>query len=174
MKRCIHTSAARRKSFAQYRDELRGHRAQHGASPASLVLAFALLHELTAIVSLFFFEALFTVLGAGESILGALDAVRASVLPDDAQGYVHETLHAWIVRGTRFATRLCSRCSEYVAYPTEGPTSPVAVWLSSLTAAYVVVKVLVPVRLAASFALAPWFARRVLQPAGRLVRRLRS
>ena len=172
--RCLHTSAARRKSFAQYRDELRAMAAQHGASPASLVLAFALLHELTAIVPLFFFAALFTVLGAGESILGALDAVRASVLPDDAQGYVHETLHAWIVRGTRFATRLCSRCSEYVAYPTEGPTSPVAVWLSSLTAAYVVVKVLVPVRLAASFALAPWFARRVLQPAGRLVRRLRS
>ncbi|KAI3617525.1 hypothetical protein CBS9595_003434 [Malassezia furfur] len=172
--RGLHASAARRKSFAQYREELRAMAAQHGASPASLVLAFAVLHELTAIVPLVFFAALFTVLGAGESILGALDAVRASVLPDDAQGYVHETLHAWIVRGTRFATRLCARCSEYVACPTEGPTSPVAVWLSSLTAAYVVVKLLVPVRLAASFALAPWFARRVLQPLGRLVRRRRS
>ena len=60
------------------------------------------------------------------------------------------------------------------AYPTEGPTSPVAVWLSSLTAAYVVVKLLVPVRLAASFALAPWLARRVLQPLARRVRRRRS
>ncbi|WFC96057.1 serine--tRNA ligase [Malassezia brasiliensis] len=165
--RRLRTSAVRRTSFAQYRDELRAKAAQHGASPASLVLAFAVLHELTAIVPLFFFAVLFTVLGTGESILGALDAVRASVLPDDAQGYVHETLHAWIVRGTRFATRLCTRCSEYVAYPTEGPTSPVAVWLSSLTAAYVVVKLLVPVRLAASFALAPWLARRVLQPLAR-------
>lgn len=168
--RSLHTTARRARSLAQIKDDLRARAARHGASPASLVLAFVLLHELTAIVPLFVLAAVFVVLGAGEWMLDALDAAREALVPRDAQGYVRATLHGWIERGTKVAARLCTRCAEYLAMPSESPTSAIAVWLSSLTAAYVVVKLLAPVRVAASVALAPLFARRVLAPLHRLVR----
>ncbi|WFD00049.1 serine--tRNA ligase [Malassezia yamatoensis] len=160
----IHTSTKRSRSFQQYKQELEKRAAEHGASPGSLVLAFVLLHELTAILPLFGFAFVFVLLGAGDSILNGLEAIQLSLLPEDADNLFQQKLHEYITRGTKVATRMCSRCNEYLSYPTESPNSPVAVWLSSLTAAYVLVKLLVPIRLGLCFALAPWFVRRVLSP----------
>lgn len=169
--RRLHASARTSKSFQEYKDELRARAARHGTDPTTIVVAFALLHELTAILPLFLLAPLFAALGVSESILDFLESFRTSLVSEDTQSALHAKLHEWIVRGTKVATKLCSRCDEYLATPSEAPNSPVALWLASLTSAYVVVKLLMPVRLAACVAMAPWTARRALGPLKRLVRR---
>lgn len=170
--RGLHTTSAPR-ALQDYRAKLEARAAQLGTDPAALVVAFVLLHELTAIVPLFGLAALIAALGAADWLLDTLAAWSDRLAPTaESPSMLGHKIHAWITSGTKMAARMCSRCDAYLASPTEHPSSPVAVWLASLTAAYVVVKLALPLRIAACFAWSPALARRVVTPVWRKARRV--
>ena len=138
-------------TIARAHAQLRAIAQRTGAKPAPLLLAFAILHELTALVPLFVLAFVLTTLGAGDAILRSIDAAIQHVAPSE-----HDRLSAWIDRGSHMARRLSHRLG------TDASASPAA-WLTSLTASYVVVKLLLPVRIAASLALAPVTARAMVR-----------
>lgn len=145
-------TASRRSALARAQAQLRALAQRTGADPAPLLVSFLLLHELTAVVPLVVLAIVLTVLGAGDALLGALHDTLARIWPSETG-----VLSDWIARGRRMAVRFCARC-DAVLHGEEG--APVAAaWLTSLTAAYVVVKLLWPLRIAVSLALAPATAR---------------
>lgn len=138
-------------TIARAQAQLRAIAQRTGAKPAPLLLAFAILHELTALVPLIVLAFVLATLGAGDAILRSIDAAIQRMAPSE-----HDRLSTWIERGSRMATRLSHR------FGADASTSPAA-WLTSLTASYVVVKLLLPVRVAASLALAPVTARAIVR-----------
>lgn len=155
--RAFHTSTRHSSSFMRAKAQVRALAARTGADPAPLLAAFLLLHELTAIVPLFVFAFLLTVLGAGDAILEWVDATLQSIMPSE-----NARFYAWIDRGRKMATRMCSRC-DAILHGQEGAPMAAA-WFTSLTAAYVLVKLFLPVRIAASLALTPVTARTLIMP----------
>ncbi|KOS16541.1 seryl-trna synthetase [Malassezia pachydermatis] len=154
----FHTSAQRSSgSLERAKQRIRALAARTGSDPAPLLVAFLALHELTAIVPLFVIAAILALLGGGDVLLEAIDHMVNKFAPkEDA------VLHEWIARGRRMATRMCARC-DAVLHGEEGAPAA-AVWLTSLTAAYVAVKLLLPVRIALSLAWAPATARMFIMP----------
>ena len=154
-----------RSALARAQARLRALAPRTGADPAPLLVSFLLLHELTAIVPLVLLAVLLAVFGAGDALLRALHEAIARMWPAESS-----LLSDWVSRGRRMATRMCARCDALL--PRESGAPGAAVWLTSLTAAYVAVKLLWPVRIAASLALAPATAR-LLQPLWRRLPGLR-
>lgn len=124
-----------------YTARLREKASRLGADPSVLVASFLLLHELTAIVPLFALAVLLAFLGAGDALLGVVDAALTYILPNEDEA--HSTLQEWTARGRRVAQRTCSRCDAVLMRGSE-ENPGAAVWLTSLTAAYVMTKVCEP------------------------------
>jgi len=156
---------APRSALARAQAKLRALAQRTGAEPAPLLVSFLFLHELTAIVPLVILAVLLAVFGAGDALLGTLHEMIARTWPAESS-----VLSDWITRGRRMATRMCARCDAVLHGEECAPAA--AAWLTSLTAAYVVIKLLWPIRIAASLALAPATAR-LLMPLWRRLPSLR-
>lgn len=154
--RRFHSSARAMSATDRARAQLRALAARTGADPAPLIMAFLLLHELTAILPLFLIAAALAATGAGDAMLHALDSVWQTYVPHD-----NEAWQSWLAKGQKVATRLNTKMHDWL--PGAQDTSA-SVWITSFTAAYVAVKLLLPLRVAASVALAPVTARTLLMP----------
>jgi len=143
-----------------------------------LIISFAILHEITAIVPLagIFFGAKY--LGVGERLVGF---VRAETHIDTASSdqtstteWARRRVGTWIDEGEVWAEKVGRRYG-FFGYPkppkgvkfepTEGERGPgVAGDVANAVFAYTATKALVPARLGVSFYLSPAFSRRVVEP----------
>mmetsp|Transcript_9584 Transcript_9584/g.15726 ORF Transcript_9584/g.15726 Transcript_9584/m.15726 type:complete len:158 (-) Transcript_9584:600-1073(-) len=131
-------------STADQGQELSGwrkHAYRFREKPASHIVSFALLHEITAVVPI---GLVYLALDASE---------RAIPLPEGA-----------IEEGNRFVSKVRAKLGLE-------PLPPDSRALFNAAAAYMVVKFCMPVRLAACFALTPWFARAVVTPSSNALKR---
>ncbi|PKI83774.1 serine--tRNA ligase [Malassezia vespertilionis] len=168
----LHTSARLHNTKDTYQARLRAVATRIGAEPGTLLLAFLLLHEFTAILPIFAFAALFALLGGGDALLHLVDTCSTAFDADTEAHPLRQKLASWSATGRRFGARLAQRTDAWLFGADDAKTHPTsAVWLSSIAAAYVLVKLLLPVRLALCFAWAPALATRFLHPLWRLVRR---
>ncbi|WFD35244.1 serine--tRNA ligase [Malassezia cuniculi] len=140
-------------ALGRAREQLRKLARRTGADPGSLVASFLILHELTAIVPLVILAASFATLGLGATVIDYVERVANDIAPEMLGGRV---AHAKVV-GERLAWRF-------------GGVSV----LADIAAAYMITKLLAPVRIAFSLALAPRFARAAITPVIRGVRRILS
>lgn len=155
--RGLHTSAVRRdvprgaSALSRAVEQMRSIAARTGADPASLVAAFLVLHELTALVPLLVLAVAFAALGVGPATLDALERAVAAVTPapDDASSRsIRDEINArfsdGIAHGERVARRLAKRWGYAVedAHIEQSGTRVEAVGaLANVAAAYVIVKV---------------------------------
>ena len=109
------------------------------ASPGSHITGFLILHELTAIVPLVV-------------IFSTLQGFRIPILPSSLS---QESLNT--------AERSINRFRKKLGWE-EWQPGEASDTVARLGLSYAAVKLLIPVRIAASLALTPWFARRVIQP----------
>ncbi|WOO77545.1 uncharacterized protein LOC62_01G001119 [Vanrija pseudolonga] len=169
-----------------------------GVPLPTLAVSFLVLHELTAVLPVVGLYYLFAGLGAGAGIVGWLvgDAAAPAHWEAEArtpgaedkdreeeQRWTH-TVHAWYAEGLARAERVGRQYGlfgyEKGSKPGEGGGSAAAGTgagaagaLADAVAAYVVVKALLPLRIAVSVAAAPAFARLALRPWRALTARLR-
>lgn len=161
----FHTSARRNASaFTRAKEQLHSLAVRTGADPAPLLISFVILHEITAIAPIFVLAALLAVLGAGDAMLEWVNTLLNAMMPSE-----NARLYEWIARGRRMATRVCRRFDTLLRG--EEGTPMAAAWFTSLTASYVLVKLLLPVRITLSLALSPVTARTLIMPWWRRFRR---
>ncbi|KAI9006016.1 hypothetical protein BC832DRAFT_592120 [Gaertneriomyces semiglobifer] len=148
-------SKSLRTSSADIRKQLLSH-------PASYLVSFTILHELTAIVPLPAFYFLFKHSDLAESAINLLD-----VSPE------------LLAEGQRRMTKMMG----YLGYNQDNLADGVArevmtiqsgKMMFDLVATYVAVKVLMPVRVAISLGLTPWFARTIVIPVQQAFKRVRD
>ncbi|KAK0549983.1 Serine--tRNA ligase, mitochondrial [Tilletia horrida] len=165
---------------------------RHGSDPASLIASFMVLHELTALIPLLILFWLFELLGAGQSFLAWLEGDDGSAQQSadpDTQGWKN-VVNGWVQEGIKRAERVGRRYGLFgiekgskssatqahdeadaalVSAPSTQLQSGALVGsFANAVAAYACVKALIPLRLAASVALAPAFARYTIEPVKRL------
>ncbi|KAJ7072664.1 hypothetical protein C8F01DRAFT_973800 [Mycena amicta] len=149
-------------AFDRYRAALASIAARTGAPLSSLVVSFAVLHELTAVVPLVGLFYAGRSLGVGERIV--------SSLPDDSDQWVVKKCRSWVDDGKQWAARLGKR---YGAFGLEkGEQLPVlpghlAGDVANAVVAYAATKALLPVRIAAALYLSPAFSRVFVDPTRR-------
>ncbi|KDN52699.1 seryl-tRNA synthetase [Tilletiaria anomala UBC 951] len=169
-----------------------------GTDPASLVMALLILHELTAVLPLVVLFYFFSFLGIGATVLHWLfpglmqldtDAVDKATFGSGAAEPVQHfwltaKLQDWLDEGMKRAEKY-GRRKGYFGFqkdvaPTDedqatgaGASKVLAGAFADAVAAYVIIKLLFPVRIGASIALAPAFSRAAIEPCKRLVRRIR-
>ncbi|KAK0531342.1 Serine--tRNA ligase, mitochondrial [Tilletia horrida] len=164
---------------------------RHGSDPTSLVASFLVLHELTALLPLVLLFWIFQLLGAGQFFLSWLGAEPQG--ESGGQG-LKSMVNGWVQEGMRRAERVGRRyglfglekkdksgsgsASASAGAEAEDASSPQSVALvgsfANAVAAYACVKALIPLRLAASVALAPAFARWTIEPVKRFAARWRG
>ena len=128
--------------------------ARTGADPGALLAAFVVLHELTALVPLAVLAAAFAALGVGARVVDWIERTAHELAPDMLGSRVARARHA----GERVGARIGGG----------------AAILADVAAAYMLTKLLAPVRLGVSVALAPQFARAAVVPVIRAARRILS
>ncbi|KAI0753488.1 hypothetical protein C8Q80DRAFT_1267879 [Daedaleopsis nitida] len=162
----------------------------------SLVVSFAILHELTAILPVggFFFGA--RALGVGEGIVGALaprpgaETASTGITTQVRDSWMGERFREWMVEGEARAERVGRR---YGWFGFEKGSRPVALSpeeqsthgqesvlvsgkiagdVANVVVAYALTKALLPVRIGLSLYLSPAFSRTLIQPIGTLVTRM--
>ncbi|KAI0753468.1 hypothetical protein C8Q80DRAFT_1097271 [Daedaleopsis nitida] len=162
----------------------------------SLVVSFAILHELTAIVPVagFFFGA--RALGVGEGIVGALaprpgaESASTGITAQVRDSWMGERFREWMVEGEARAERVGRRYgwfgfekgSRAVALSPEEQSThgqesvlvsgKIAGDVANVVVAYALTKALLPVRIGLSLYLSPAFSRTLIQPIGTLVTRM--
>ncbi|KAK7057557.1 hypothetical protein R3P38DRAFT_2598915 [Favolaschia claudopus] len=150
----------------RYRDALAAVSARTGAPLPSLVVSFAVLHELTAIVPLvgIFYAA--RTLGVGERVVAAL--------PTENDNWIAQKCTTWIDDGQQWAARVGRRYGvfgfEKNALDTQQQslhTDRVAGDVANAVVAYAATKALLPVRIGAALYLSPAFSRTVIEPTRR-------
>jgi len=161
-----------------YKNALGSLAARTGTPLPSLIVSFAILHEITAILPLagIFFGAKY--LGVGERLV---ESVRAETRTDATSSdqssttqWVQGKVGTWIDEGEVWAERVGRRYGVFgypktpkgVKFePTEGERGPgVAGDVANAVFAYTATKALIPARLGVSFYLSPAFSRRVVEP----------
>ncbi|KAH9949247.1 hypothetical protein B0H21DRAFT_144843 [Amylocystis lapponica] len=149
--------------FAPYKEALNVLAARTRTPLPSLVLSFAILHELTAIVPLvgFFFSA--RALGVGERVVNA-----AGSIADSEQGWVAARSKEWMAEGQHWAERVGRRYGFFGfakgAGRGDGASARLAGDVANAVVAYCLTKALLPVRIGFSLYLSPAFSRRVVEP----------
>lgn len=128
--------------------------ARTGADPGALLAAFVVLHELTALVPLAVLAAAFAALGVGARVVDWLERTARALAP--------EMLGARMARARDAGERVGARVGGGAAI------------LADVAAAYMLTKLLAPVRIGVSVALAPQFARAAVVPLIRAARRILS
>lgn len=163
--------------FAPYRQALQALSARTGTALPSLVVSFAIVHELTAVVPIagFFFGA--RALGVGERVVQTITSA------EDDGSWAKEKCRAWVDEGGQWAQRVGRRYGMfgYVKRDRNAPdnqdtgeaeiSTRLAGDAANAVLAYGLTKVLLPVRIGLSLYLAPAFSRRVVDPLQRTVLR---
>ncbi|EPQ30172.1 uncharacterized protein PFL1_02288 [Pseudozyma flocculosa PF-1] len=165
---------------------------RNGTDPASMVVAFGLMHELTAIVPLVLLFYLLSALGAGEATLNWLQGGEEKDSGGDGSvqeaGLVAGYIRAWIDEGMVRAERY-GRKMGFFGFDRDGNVEGTAAEtdvsddaskradeligsFANAVAAYALVKALLPVRIAASIALAGPVARTCIEPIKKVAGRL--
>lgn len=175
-------------------DAVRALAQRQGTDAPTMVLAFLVLHELTAILPLFVLFWLFATFGLGDAVAAwFLDASHGQRQPTDSPaGSVaawRRWCGEWLSEGAARVERY-GRRKGYFGFAAPGDATGVAApddddeaaafktgtvlagSFANAVAAYAVVKALLPLRLAASVALAGPLARRCIEPLKRALLRL--
>ncbi|KAG1884033.1 hypothetical protein F4604DRAFT_1919859 [Suillus subluteus] len=156
--------------FTSYRNALTAISRRTGTPLPSLVVSFAVLHELTAIVPIvgIFYTA--RSLGAGERVVNAVALNRDGSIDD--QSWVNTQLRSWLDEGEQWAGRVGRRYGIFGFEKGEivgkAQTSPLSGELAGDVAnavlAYGAAKALLPIRIGLSLYLSPMFSRAVVEP----------
>ncbi|KAI6046449.1 hypothetical protein EDC04DRAFT_2558214 [Pisolithus marmoratus] len=159
-----------------YHNALTSLSARTGTPLPSLVLSFAVLHELTAIIPLagIFFAS--RQLGFGERVVGQF--IRSDT-PRDEPSWLNDHLSQWVDEGERWAERVGYRYGIFgfakgqpLVATDRQASRVIAGDVANAVFAYGIVKALLPVRIGLSLYLSPSFSRRVLDPIRLRVSRL--
>ncbi|KAJ6593485.1 hypothetical protein B0H19DRAFT_1090552 [Mycena capillaripes] len=152
-------------ALERYRDALAAVAARTGTPLSSLVLSFAVLHEVTAIVPLVgvFYTA--RALGVGERVVANL--------PTEQDNWVAQKCGKWVDDGQKWAARVGRRYGVF-GYEKGGPDTQLPVNsdriagdVANAVVAYAATKALLPVRIGAALYLSPAFSRAVIAPTRR-------
>ncbi|KAG2128697.1 hypothetical protein DEU56DRAFT_504483 [Suillus clintonianus] len=157
--------------FAPYRNALTAISGRTGAPLPSLIVSFAILHELTAIVPIvgIFYTA--RSVGAGERVVNAIALSQDSSTDD--QSWVNTKLRLWVDEGEQWAGRIGCRYGilgfEKGQFVDQSRTSQLggsklAGDVANAVLAYGAVKALLPIRIGLSLYLSPMFSRTVVEP----------
>lgn len=156
--------------FAPYKNALTTISGRTGAPLPSLIVSFAILHELTAIVPIvgIFYSA--RSLGVGERVVNAAAFHRGGSADD--QSWVNTQLRLWVDEGEQWAGRVGRRYGifgfEKGEVVDQTQTSQLSGKLAGDVAnavlAYGAVKALLPIRIGLSLYLSPMFSRAVVEP----------
>ena len=169
-----------------YKDALKSLSARTGAPLPSLLVSFAILHEITAVVPLVAVFYGSRSLGVGEGVVNAVLSKETSAVPSSAKG----VLQSWVVEGEQWAARVGTRYGIFGFEKRTSNEAPNDLQVSSRLAgdvanaivAYGVTKVsmsdmpsdpiqlmlagqaLIPVRIGLSLYLSPAFSRTFTEP----------
>ncbi|PWN89692.1 seryl-tRNA synthetase [Acaromyces ingoldii] len=181
------SSSSSHPSLARAIDAVRALAQRQGTDAPTMVLAFLILHELTAILPLFVLFWLFATFGLGGAVVAwFLDASHGQVQPTESPaGSVaawRRWCGEWLSEGAARVERY-GRRKGYFGFAAPGASDDdeaaalktgtvLAGSFANAVAAYAVVKALLPLRLAASVALAGPLARRCIEPLKRALLRL--
>lgn len=201
LNRPLNPSSPRQSVLRASMERVRAAAKRSGSDPASMVVAFLVLHELTAILPLVLLFYLFWLLGAGEAVVAWLQeassagaqqqqqhrqapsgAANSSIL-STIRARVQEYLNEGMQRAERYGRHKgyfgfekgSGPAGDHGASSSSADGGPTAVVVAgtfaNAVAAYAVVKILFPLRIAACAALAGPFARVCIEPIKRLARR---
>jgi len=171
-----------------YKDVLKSLSARTGAPLPSLLVSFAILHEITAVVPLIAVFYGSRSLGVGEGVVNAVLSKETTAVPSRAKG----VLQSWVAEGEQWAARVGTRYGIFgfekrvTGTSNEAPddlqaSSRLAGDVTNAIVAYGVTKVslsdmssdptqlmlgqaLIPVRIGLSLYLAPAFSRTFTEP----------
>ncbi|KAG2359699.1 hypothetical protein BDR07DRAFT_1452268 [Suillus spraguei] len=149
--------------FAPYRNALTAISRRTGTSLPSLLVSFAILHELTAIVPI-------VGLGAGEHAVNAVALNRDGSIDD--QSWVNTQLRSRVDEGEQWAGRVGRRYGVFGfkkgelvdQTQTSQLSGKLAGDVANAVLAYGAVKALLPIRIGLSLYLSPMFSRVVVEP----------
>ncbi|KAK0241461.1 hypothetical protein EDD85DRAFT_400577 [Armillaria nabsnona] len=155
----------------RYKAALGAISARTGAPLSSLLVSFAVLHEITAIASFagVFYAA--RAFGVGERVV---DAVAAD---DEPAGWARLQVKTWVQEGTVWAGRVGQRYGIFGLEKKDSKESPaylpehLAGDVANAVFAYGVTKALFPVRIGLSLYLSPVSSRMVVDPLRRILTR---
>ena len=152
--------------------------AKSGTDPASMVVSFAVLHELTAIVPLVLLFYLLGLLGAGEQVMEWLLQLSGSEESGSGawlRGKINEGMQRAEKFGRRngyFGFEAGSEVGAEAGLGARAGASALAGSFANAVAAYAITKAAFPLRIGASIALAGPFARLCIEPLKRLTSRI--
>ncbi|WWD08097.1 hypothetical protein V865_006208 [Kwoniella europaea PYCC6329] len=169
-----------------------------GVPLPSMILSFMMLHEITAILPIFLIYWIFSTLGVGLGMVGWIMDVGHQEGSTQAQiqkgeegedkSVVRRWIRDWYVEGENRIGKIGKRYGIFgyekgqkdkdqdgitKEIKVMDDTSGAASKLADAIAAYVVVKALLPLRIAASLGLSPTFARYTLVPLQNIFKRFR-
>ncbi|PBK74200.1 hypothetical protein ARMSODRAFT_951795 [Armillaria solidipes] len=155
----------------RYKAALSAISARTGAPLSSLLVSFAVLHEITAVASFagVFYAA--RTFGVGERVV---DAVAAD---DEPAGWARLQVKTWVQEGTVWAGRVGQRYGIFGLEKKDSKESPaylpehLAGDVANAVFAYGVTKALFPVRIGLSLYLSPVSSRMVVDPLRRILTR---
>ncbi|KIO32136.1 hypothetical protein M407DRAFT_115561 [Tulasnella calospora MUT 4182] len=179
--------------FQPYLDALNKISARTRTPLPSLVLSFAVLHEITAVVPLFgfFFGAKY--LGVGEQVASSAREGKNTPNPDPAAiettssnrkraGFLHAKMGEYLEEGEKWAGRVGRRYGWW-GYEKGAPADSVpkselegrlAGDVANAVAAYALTKAILPLRVGLSLYLSPVLSRGLIEPGRRFVMRMSS
>ncbi|KAK0226238.1 hypothetical protein IW262DRAFT_752932 [Armillaria fumosa] len=155
----------------RYKVALSAISARTGAPLSSLLVSFAVLHEVTAIASFAGVFCAARAFGVGERVI---DAVAAD---DEPAGWAQLQVKTWVQDGTVWAGRVGQRYGIFGLEKKDSKESPaylpehLAGDVANAVFAYGVTKALIPVRIGLSLYLSPASSRMVVDPLRRILTR---
>ncbi|KAG5651633.1 hypothetical protein H0H81_008010 [Sphagnurus paluster] len=161
--------------FAAYRNALAALAARTGTPLPSLIVSFAVLHEVTAVVPLVAFFYGSRSLGIGESVVGAIVRKEDSLSSTDQDTWMKGVFRGWVEEGDAWAARVGRRYGIFgyekrVPGASNAHTEPsplsshIAGDVANAIVAYGASKALLPVRVGISLYLSPAFSRTIVEP----------
>ncbi|KAK0460951.1 uncharacterized protein EV420DRAFT_1619478 [Desarmillaria tabescens] len=139
----------------RYRAALSAISARTGAPLSSLLVSFAVLHEITAIASFAGVLCAARAFGVGERVVDAV------AVDDEPAGWARQQVKTWVQEGTVWAERVGQR---YGIFGLEKKDRHLAGDVANAVFAYGVTKALFPVRIGLSLYLSPASSRMVVDP----------
>jgi len=157
-----------RPRFEPYKRALQVASQRTGTPLSSLIFSFAVLHEITAVVPFVTVFCACRALGAGDAVVKYLknsdEATRAEGVRGEALAKASKYLEEGELRATRFAKRYGLWGVDGTDARKSNETYNIAGDMANAAVAYGVTKALLPLRIAVSIYLAPWFSRRAIEP----------